>query len=482
MESSQSVGAWRARDSHFGTVVVLAGGVLVGAVNIYLAASLLPTAVADIGGERLYSWNMTVFLVAQVAATMLVSRVLSRRGNVASYLIGFGVFATGSVVCAISPAMPVLLLGRGAQGFGAGLLTGLGFALIRSVLPRHLWARGSALVSAMFGLGNFVGPALGGFFAQFGSWRPAFVVLALASGAMAAFVPRVLSRGSRTEAEAAPVPIGALLLVVGAAGAVSIAGLLSNQAVMAAFIAVALALIVAFARTEKYARRVRVLPRATYQAGSALRWTYLTMAFLASGVAVETFLPLFSQRLSGLPPVAAGFFGAALSLGWSASQVVSSSARRERTLRWLRVAGPGLLAAGLAALALLQHRDASLLGALTWLPVLLLGGTGIGLAMPHLSVAAMAGTTDEQEGEKAAAAIATVLTMSTAFGAALAGLLVNVGGPSTVDSARWLLFGFAAVSALGVPTALRANHLTRSAEVRREDEAEPTAESDAPPA
>ncbi|MFI1370280.1 hypothetical protein [Streptomyces griseochromogenes] len=247
-----------------------------------------------------------------------------------------------------------------------------------------------------------------------------------------------------------------LLLVIGAAGVVSIAGILSNALVMAILLALALALIWAFVRMEKRTS-VRVLPRLTYQAGSTLRWVYLTIALLASGVAVETFLPLFSQRLGGLPPVAAGFFGAALSLGWSVTQVVSSSARREQTVRRQRVAGPGLLAAGLAVLALLQYRDASLLVVIVWLPVLLIAGAGIGLAMPHLSVAAMASTTDKQEGEKAAAAIATVLTMSTAFGAALAGLLVNVGGPSLVSSARWLLFGFALLSALGMLTALRAD-------------------------
>ncbi|MFF6852905.1 MFS transporter [Streptomyces antimycoticus] len=460
MDDSQSVGSWRELGSYFGTAVVLAGGVLVGAVNIYLAASLLPTAVTDIGGERLYAWNMTVFLTAQVVATMLVSRTLSRHGNIGSYLLGFGVFAAGSVVCAASPTMPVLLAGRGAQGLGAGLLTGLGFALIYSALPRHLWVRGSALISAMFGLGNFVGPTLGGLFAQFGSWRLAFVVLAVASAVMAAFVPRVLPGSGRSQVEAVPVPLGSLMLVIGAAGAVSVAGLLSNGAMMVVFIALALALVMAFVMTEKRSQ-VRVLPRPTYQTGSALRWVYLTIVFLAAGVATETFLPLFGQRLGGLPPAVAGFFGAALSLGWSASQVISSSARQRRTVRRLRVAGPGPLAAGLAVLALLQHRDASLLLAISWLPVLLLAGTGIGLAMPHLSVAAMDSTPDTEEGEKAAAAIATVLTMSTAFGAAVAGLLVNLGGPSTATSARYLLLGFAAISALGILTALRANHCTQ---------------------
>ncbi|KUJ69839.1 multidrug transporter [Streptomyces albus subsp. albus] len=474
MNDSQNVGSWRELGSHFGTAVVLAGGVLVGAVNIYLAASLLPTAVADIGGERLYAWNTTVFLTAQVVATMLVNRTLSRRGNIGSYLIGFGIFAVGSVVCAASPTMPVLLVGRGVQGFGAGLLTGLGFALIYSALPPHLWVRGSALISAMFGLGNFIGPSLGGLFAQFGSWRLAFAVLAAASAVMAAFVPRVLPASGGTDTAAAAVPLGSLLLVIGAAGAVSVAGILSNRVMMALFIALALVLALAFAVVEKRSR-IRVLPRATYQAGSALRWVYLTIVFLAAGVAVEIFLPLFGQRMGGLPPVAAGFFGAALSLGWSASQVVSSSARERRTVRRLRVAGPGLLAAGLAVLAVLQHRDAPLALVIAWLPVLLLAGTGIGLAMPHLSVAAMASTSDEEEGEKAAAAIATVLTMSTAFGAAVAGLLVNLGGPSMVGAARCLLLGFAAISALGTLTALRANHLAQPAEPRRATESEQTA-------
>jgi predicted MFS family arabinose efflux permease len=213
---------------------------------------------------------------------------------------------------------------------------------------------------------------------------------------------------------------------------------------MAAWVALGIVLVVAFVAVERRAA-VRVLPQATYRRGSALRWIYLTIACLASGVAVETFLPLFGQRLGGLPPSVAGFFAAALSFGWSASQIVSSSARRERTVRLLTVGGPALLAAGFAVLAMMLH-----------LPVLIVAGAGIGVAMPHLSVAAMTG----DEGEKAAAGIATVLTMSTAFGAAVAGLLVNLGAPAMVTSARYLLVGFAVVSACGVLTALRARERT----------------------
>lgn len=175
---------------------------------------------------------------------------------------------------------------------------------------------------------------------------------------------------------------------------------------MAAFIALGLGFVVAFLLTEKRAR-VSVLPRSTYQAGSRSRWIYLTIMVLASGVAVETFLPLFGQQLGGLPPAAAGFFAAALSLGWSASQIVSSSADRAATVRRLVLAGPACLAAGFAVRALLQSQDPSLPVVLAWLPVLFFGGMGIGIAMPHLSVAAMTSAPDAEEGQKAAAAIST---------------------------------------------------------------------------
>ncbi|MFC3455144.1 MFS transporter [Amycolatopsis speibonae] len=450
MSIGQDVGSWRELGRHTSTAVVLAGGVLVGAITIYVAASLLPTAIQDIGGRPLYAWTMTAFLVAQVVATMLVGQALSRFGGKGSYLTGFGVFAAGSALCAVSPSMPVLLLGRGVQGLGAGLLTGLGFALIHSALPPRLWSRGSALISAMFGVGNFAGPALGGFTAQSGSWRSAFAILAVAAAALAIFVPRALPRGERP-AQAPPAPIASLSLVVGAAAAVSVAGILSDSLAMTAFIALGGVLVAAFLVTENRAT-ASVLPGSVYRRGSRQRWIYLTIMVLVSGVAVETFLPLFGQRLGGLPPAAAGFFAAALSLGWSVSQLVSASAGRTRRLV---LTGPACLATGFVLLGLLQTEQPSLPVVLAWLPVLFFGGTGIGIAMPHLSVAAMTSAPDG-EGGKAAAAIATILTMSTAFGAAVAGLLVNLGGSSVVTSARWLLFGFAAISALGLLTARRA--------------------------
>ncbi|MEV0353357.1 MFS transporter [Nonomuraea sp. NPDC050680] len=454
--------AWRELlgREHLGAAIVLAGGVLVGAINIYLASSLLPTAVADLGGANFYAWNMTVYLVAMVIATMLTGRLLSRWGNVGAYLLGFATFTAGSLACAVSPAMAVLLVSRGAQGLGAGLLSGLGFAVIRAALPARLWTRGTALMSAMYGVGNFAGPALGGLFAQFGSWRLAFVLMAVIGAGCGAIVPRVLPPSERGNGRA-PVPAGSLLLVTAAAGAVSMAGVVAGTLAKAAGIAVALLLMAGFVVHERRSE-LRVFPRTTYQRGSSLQWVYLTLGLLAFGVAVESFLPLFGQRLAGLPPLIAGFFAAAISLGWSVTQIGSSSMTGDRAVRRLRVLGPVLLAVGLLLQGVLQRADTPIWLVLVWVPVLFVAGAGIGLAYPHLSVAAMSSTSDPEEGGRAAAAIATVTSLSIAFGTAVGGVLVNLAGDSMLDAARYVLFGLAIICAIGALTAHAANRTSRT--------------------
>ncbi|MEV4115400.1 MFS transporter [Nonomuraea sp. NPDC049695] len=446
---------------HFGAAIVLAGGVLVGAINIYLAASLLPTAVADLGGASFYAWNMTIYLVAMVIATMLVGRFLSRWGNVGAYLLGFATFTAGSLACALSPAMAVLLVSRGVQGLGAGLLSGLGFAVIRSALPTRLWTRGAALMSAMYGVGNFAGPALGGLFAQVGSWRLAFGVMAVIAAVCAAIVPRALPGGERGDVRP-PIPAASLLLVMAAAGAVSAAGVLPGTPAKAAGISGALLLMAGFVVHERRSE-FRVFPRTTYQRGSSLKWVYLTLALLTSGVAVESFLPLFGQRLGGLPPLVAGFFAAAVSLGWSVTQIGSSSVSGERAVRRLRALGPALLALGLFVQGLLQREDTPVWLVVIWVPMLFIAGSGIGLAYPHLSVAAMSSTRDPEEGQRAAAAIATVTSLSIAFGTAVAGVLLNLGGASMLDSARYVMFGLAGICAIGALTAHAVNRTPQAA-------------------
>jgi len=464
--TKENPGSWRELlGPRFAPVAtVLAGGVLLEASNVYLTTSLLPTIVDDIGGADYYAWTMTTFLVASVITSMLVSRTLTTRGAVSAYTLAFLLFAAGSAISALSPSMAVLLAGRAVQGLGGGLLAGLGYALIQRALPERLWARGSALVSAMWGAGNVLGPAVGGLFGQLDAWRPAFLVLVVIALAMVPLVRRAIPDTGRTRTDA-KVPAVSLALLTAAVAAVSVASVVPHGFGTAAALAVGIGLGVWFLRHERTAC-TRVLPAVTFVRGSRLVWVYATVGVLAFGIGTEAFIPLFGQELGGMGPLAAGFLGAALSLGWSLNQIWSSNATRPATVRAMVIAGPLLLAAGLAGYGATQQELPGGWVIAAWAATLFAAGAGIGLAFPHLTVAAMASAEGEEEGAKAAAGINTVLIIASAFSAALAGVLVNLGGSNLLTSAHYLLFGFAAVVVLGVLPARAVSPGHRAAEVR----------------
>lgn len=445
---------------HLSTMSVLAGGVALYATNVYVTTALLPSAIADIGGERLYAWSTTIFLLASVVTSVLVSKLLASQGSRRAYLIAFTLFVIGTLVCTFAPSMAVLLVGRALQGAGGGLLAGLGYALIRSALPPTLWARGSALTSAMWGVGTFIGPALGGAFAQFGAWRGAFLALAVIALGIAVIVPRALT-ASRPEAAAREAfPLVALVLLTSAALVVSVASVIATVAASVIGLMVGLLLIAGFALNERHSP-ARVLPAATFRGRSRLPWIYVTIALLSMGAMTETFIPLFGQRLAGLAPLAAGFLGAALAAGWTLGELPSADASKPAATRRIVIAGPIVLGLGLAITAVGQRSSAGGWSVTVWVVALLIAGAGIGMAWPHLATGAMSSVTDPGEGDKASAAINTVQLVANAFGAALTGVAVNLGEPDPVLSAHYLYGGFALLAVLGIATAIRSRHSPR---------------------
>jgi MFS family permease len=458
-------GSWRALlgPGFLGTSTLLAGGVALYAINEFLTVSLLPSAVADIGGERLYAWVTTLYLVGSVVAATTVNAALLRVGARSSYLLGLAVFGIGSVLCAAAPSMAALLAGRTLQGAAGGLLAGLGYAVINSALPQSLWTRASALVSAMWGVATLVGPAVGGVFAQFGLWRWAFGAMAMLTAAMAVLVPMVLPAGRGDQSDAAPVlkiPVWSLLLLGAAALAVSVAEVPHNSVATTGLLAAGVLLVAVFVVVD---RRVSlaVLPPSAFGSGP-LKWIYLTEALLMAAAMVDMYVPFFGQRLAHLNPLAAGFLGAALAVGWTVSEIVSASLSSRRVIAAVVAAAPLLMAAGLGLGAATQVDHASAAIVALWALALMISGTGIGAAWPHLSAWAMQSVDDANEGETAAAAINTVQLISGAFGAGLAGVVVNSVEGGAAMAARWLFALFAALGAVGVVASYRATRGQRT--------------------
>ena len=116
---------------------------------------------------------------------------------------------------------------------------------------------------------------------------------------------------------------------------------------------------------------------------------------------------------------------------------------------------PVVMAVGLVISALTQHENASVGLVALWAAGLVITGVGIGIAWPHLSAWAMSKVDDPAEGPAAAAAINTVQVISAAFGAALAGVVVNLTDVGDATAARWLFLSFGVLAALAVVASTR---------------------------
>ena len=453
-----SIAGWRdlLGPKYLGASTVLAGGVALYATNEFLTISLLPSAVAEIGGQRLYAWVTTVYLVASVVAATTVSATLAWLGPRLSYLAGLGVFAVGSVLATFAPTMELLLVGRTVQGAGGGVLAGLGYAVINSALPQSLWTKASALVSAMWGVGTIVGPAAGGLFAQFGSWRWAFGALAILTAAMAILVPFALP-GRKPGAELPPpsrIPVWSLLLLGTAALAISVAGILRQLAFTVASLVAGVVLVLAFLVVDRRTS-ASVLPPTAFRPGP-LKWIYFTLGLLMAATMADMYVPLFGQRLAHLVPVAAGFLGAGLAVGWTVGEIASASVTKRRVVVGMVVVAPVVMACGLGLAALTQITDAPVGVVAVWALALAITGVGIGMAWPHLSAWAMGCVDDPAEGGTAAAAINTVQLICGAFGAGLAGVVFNLTDRGDATSARWLFAVFAVLAVLATFASYRA--------------------------
>ena len=440
-----------------GTATLLAGGVGLYATNEFLTISLLPSTVADIGGQRFYAWVIAVYLVGSVVAAAAVNPLLVRFGPRASYLLTLAIFGVGTLGCALAPNMELLLVARTVQGAAGGMLAGLGYAVINSALPNWLWTRASALVSAMWGVSVIVGPAMGGIFAQFGIWRWAFGSLAILTVAMAALVPGALParRHSDQPATIPRIPVWSLLLLGAAALAISVAGVQRGAAATFGLLAVGAVLVAVFLVVDRRAPAT-VLPRAAFGPGP-LKWMYVTIGLLMAATMVDMYVPLFAQHLAGMVPAAAGFFGAVLAVGWTLSEIASASASRTRTIVRLVAAAPAVMAIGLALGALVLRDDLRWPLVAAWAVGLFIAGSGVGIAWPHLSAWIMGAVEDPVEAGTASAAINTVQLISGAFGAGLAGVVVNLTHGGEAAAARWLFTVFAVLAAVGFAASYRAS-------------------------
>ncbi len=157
------------------------------ALDQTIVATALPTIGRQFGDVSSLSWVITAYLLASTAVAPVFGTLSDIYGRRAMIITALSLFIAGSILCALAPNMPVLILARGLQGLGGGGIMPTVQTVISDVVSPRERGQYQAYFSGVWMAAGIGGPVLGGVFAEHLHWSMIFwinVPLGIASLAM----------------------------------------------------------------------------------------------------------------------------------------------------------------------------------------------------------------------------------------------------------------------------------------------------------
>lgn len=330
------------------------------ALDSTIIATAVPSVVKDLGGFSHFPWLFSVYLLAQAVSVPIYGKLADTVGRKPVILTGIGLFLLGSVLCGLAWNLPALIVFRALQGLGAGAVLPIAMTMVGDLYSLQERARVQGYLASVWAASSVVGPALGGVFSQYASWRWIFFVN-LPVGALAVWM--LVRRFDETvtprshEIDYA----GAALLATGCT-LVILALLEGGQAwawTSAPGLAVplaGLALLVLFGIVERRAAEP-VLPIWLLQRRVLAGSSAVGLGVGAILIGLSSYVPTYVQGVLSTGPLVAGFAVAALTIGWPLAASLAGRVYLRIGFRDTAVIGVAVVIMGAAGMLWLGERS-----------------------------------------------------------------------------------------------------------------------------
>ena len=318
-----------------------------------IVATAIPKIMADLDGFDRFTWISTSYIVASTSVVLIIGAVSDVYGRKWLFVGAIAIFLFGSTLAAASPTMNALIVFRGVQGLGGGMIMALSFVTIADLFPPNERAKYMGIISAMFGVSSVLGPTLGGFITDQLSWQWIFLVnIPLGIPVIAIFIklfPNAKKYGSKRK-----IDIGGALLIVLAI----VPGLLGlswggnqyewSDPLVLGSLAFSGVILVVFGIYETRISEP-LLPLAVFKnriVGVALLVTLLTGLAMFGAI---FFVPLLFQGVLGASATASGSFLTPMMLGIVSGAAISGQvlARTGGHYRLQGILGVSIMATGM---------------------------------------------------------------------------------------------------------------------------------------
>ena len=294
---------------------VVTGTGMVASFTMVLSGTIVNVAVPDVMGTFGVGQGLAQFLATAYLATMTASQLLGPwitgwLGRRLAFMAVLVVFAAGGIVCAASPSIDILILGRVMQGFSAGIVQPLVLTTILSVFPLERRGMATGIYISGLGLALGFGPVVGGLTIDALGWRYIFLVplpFVAAALVLGAFF---MSDEDRPAQRMRFDWTGYALLCVSLVCLMS--GVANGQRIgwgsdfIAACLGLGIVTGVLFVRSQLQSERA-ILDLSLLANPRFAAAILVTIIYGAGNFSITYAIPVFGQFVQGLTPTAAGF-------------------------------------------------------------------------------------------------------------------------------------------------------------------------------
>src|SRR4051795_6760055 len=144
------------------------------ALDQTIVATALPTIGRQFHDVTSLSWVITAYLLASTAVAPVFGTLSDIYGRRAMIVAAMSLFIVGSVLCAVAPDMPMLIVARGLQGLGGGGILPIVQTVISDIVTPRERGQYQAYFSGVWTAAGIGGPVIGGVFAEHLHWSMIF--------------------------------------------------------------------------------------------------------------------------------------------------------------------------------------------------------------------------------------------------------------------------------------------------------------------
>jgi EmrB/QacA subfamily drug resistance transporter len=373
-----------------GTLTGLLLTLLLAAVDQTVVGTAMPRIIAQLNGFDRYPWVTTAYLLTSTIAVPIFAKLSDMYGRKWLFLAGTILFVMASALCGASGDIPhfpgdgmtQLIVFRGLQGIGAGMIIGLLFTIIGDIFAPAERAKYQSLFAAVWGVASIIGPTVGGWITDEFNWRWTFYVNlplgVLAAAAIWLELPYFRPHGVRRVIDWSGLVtlIGTLIPLLLALTWATDFGWTSPRVI--SLLAVAFVMLFLFLICEKRAAEP-FLPLQLFT-HPIIAVSSIAVFVLGMGLfGVVLYVPLFIQGVLGISATRSGSLLTPLLLGavvgsMSVGQIISRTGR----YRWLAILGSALATTGMFCMSTMNRNTTN--SQVVWYMVL--AGVGMGIMQP----------------------------------------------------------------------------------------------------